>query len=186
MSRLALLGFPAPSAFEVSGSDLPPGLPRPTTLRLQAFVGLLTLCSSRTVSAFFRADDALGVSPSEVSPPRPTRRPLGASSPPDVLPILKRFGASSGGRPYRKSVRPASTVKWALLEPILSWVSSLQGFPLSCHDTTAAVSPLLHFWPGVLRTRSRCSRVSMARTVGLSLSRLPTLLGSLSLSPGSR
>jgi hypothetical protein len=49
-----------------------------------------------------------------------------------------------GFSPIRKSVLRSAGFKrrW---EPILSWVSSLQGVPPPCLDTTDAVSPLLRF-----------------------------------------
>jgi hypothetical protein len=52
--------------------------------------------------------------------------------------------AFRGLSPFRKSVLRSAGVsrRW---EPILSWVSALQGVPPRCLDTTAAVSPLLRF-----------------------------------------
>lgn len=49
-----------------------------------------------------------------------------------------------GFSPIRKSVLRSAgfSRRW---EPILSWVSSLQGVPPPCLDTTDAVSPLLRF-----------------------------------------
>jgi hypothetical protein len=55
------------------------------------------------------------------------------------------FGrAFRGLSPFRKSVLRSAGVsrRW---EPILSWVSALQGVPPRRLDTTAAVSPLLRF-----------------------------------------
>jgi hypothetical protein len=65
-----------------------------------------------------------------------------------------RKGAVGFGRvfrgfsPIRKSVLRSAvfTRRW---EPILSWVSSLQGVPPRCLDTTTAVSPLLRFFVSV-------------------------------------
>jgi hypothetical protein len=82
----------------------------------------------------------------------------------------------------QKFVRPACNLSVAWLEPLLSWVSTLQGTPLTGHDMANAMSPLMHFNRGVQAIRGLCSRVSMNRRVGWSLARLPTLMRFLSLS----
>ena len=105
------------------------------------------------------------------------------------------FGrAYRGLSPFRKSVLRSAGVsrRW---EPILSWVSALQGVPPHCFDTTAAVSPLVRFpdrvpkqavvgAPGSskhpesrdARPRDLKSKRFQDSEIGWSLSRLPPLV----------
>lgn len=66
----------------------------------------------------------------------------------------------------QKFVRPACNLSVTWLEPLLSWVSTFQGTPLTGHDMAIAMSPLMHLNRGVQAIRGLCSRVSMNRRVG--------------------
>ena len=81
--------------------------------------------------------------------PFPRRRAVSIAAPRSGIGPAREsavgFGrAFRGFSPFRKSVLRSTGIsrRW---EPILSWVSSLQGVPPRRLDTTAAVSPLLRF-----------------------------------------
>lgn len=93
--------------------------------------------------------------------------------------------AFRGFSPTRKSVlRSAVIGRTNGADPLLGF-SVLQGVPPTRLDATVAASPLTHFRLRVPKQADdRCLRVSIGGTMGWSLSRLPTLLDSLSSSRG--
>jgi hypothetical protein len=120
-----------------------------------------------------------GASPE--SDPSPRRRVASSTAPGSGFGAARKSAGGVGRvfrgfSPVRESVLRSAVVtrRW---EPILSWVSSLQGVLPHRLDTTAAVSPLLRFSVSVRYRLTSALQGLESGEVGWSLSRLPPLVG---------
>jgi hypothetical protein len=172
----ALMGFGPLRRLRQSGAHHPRAcLTR--FVALTGFLSLLALCFSRRLPALFHAGNALGVPPSRAFPPRQAGDTF--SGPLALLPLAAAYGSTSGPWGQARIRCCGAPCFRPRRNPLLSWAFIPSRVFPSPAMGPQRVPPLLTLSATDSQFRLRmASRVLLGGGVGLTLSSLPTLLGS--------